>query len=172
MRLTPLTLLLAVACLGYDRDPGAEGSPLHTETPAITGIVWGCSVQTAIWTFEVSTDAWTANGDLWLATGLDYLEQHPLRSDVAAGDGSADHLVQELPIVADWRDAAAGASTAFLCDTATLAGMNLRAVVYTPGGETVGDCRSWGADPTFFDGVEGVPACSLVWEEPDTGAEG
>jgi hypothetical protein len=168
MRLSFLSLLLTTACLGYDPG-GAEGEPLHTETPAITGIVWGCSSQEATWTFEVTTDAWTANGDLWLATGRDYVEQHPLRSDSALGDGSGDHLVQELPIVADWRDAEAGTSTAFLCDSATLGALNLRAVVYTPGTEAVGDCRSWGADPTFFDQVEGVPACGLVWEDPDTG---
>ncbi|MFH1463272.1 MAG: hypothetical protein ABIO70_02695 [Pseudomonadota bacterium] len=172
MRTAPFALLLAVGCLGHERFAGAEGDPLHTEVPAITGIVWGCSSQEATWAFEVTTDAWTANGDLWLATDTDYVEQHPLRSDIAAGDGSADHLIQELTIAADWRDASSGVASAFLCDAVTLAAMNLRAVVYTPGSGAAADCRSWGADPAFFDQVEGVPACSQVWEAPDTGAGG
>jgi hypothetical protein len=166
--MTALFLTLA-GCLGHARDSGAHGTPLHGEAPAITSIDWSCSREEETWSFEVATEHWTANGDLWLARSADYVEQHPVRSDLAAGDGSADHLVLDLAIVADWRDADPGASTAFLCDEATLSSLNLRLAVYTPGSGEVGDCRSWGADPAFFDAVEGVPACSAVWEEPDSG---
>jgi len=167
--MTGLLPLLITGCLGHARDAGAQGEPLHAETPAITSIDWSCSVEEETWSFEVTTEHWTANGDLWLATDLEYVEEHPVRSDVAAGDGSADHLVLDLDIVADWRDADAGATTAFLCSPSTLAAMSLRLVVYTPGSGEIGDCRSWGADPAFFDAVEGVPACSRVWTDPDTG---
>ncbi len=162
--------LLATGCLGHERDAGATGEPLYSETPSITSISWGCSRDDQEWSFEVETENWTANGTFWMATSGDYVEQHPVRSDSAAADGSSDLLSQDLNIVADWRDASSGSATAFACDSLTTASINLRLVVYTPGSEEVGDCRSWGADPTFFDDIDDAEPCELVWEDPDTGA--
>lgn len=163
-------ILLCTGCLGHERDAGATGQPLYSDTPSIRTIAWDCSRDDQTWTLEVTTEHWTANGTLWMAKDTDYLEQHAVRSESAAWDGSSDQLSLELDIVADWREASSGSSTAFGCDSVTHEAINLRLVVYTPGSEEVGDCRSWGSNPSFFDDIEGVEACDLVWEEPDTGA--
>jgi hypothetical protein len=159
----------SAGCIGHERFAGADGEPLYSEPPSIESISWGCSASEASWSVEVSTLEWTANGDLWMAKATDYVEQHDLRSVSAAHDGSWDQLELELDIVSDWRDASPGSSTAFLCDDATVAEISFRLVVYTPGSEESSDCRSWGALPTLFDTIEGVPACELIWDEPDTG---
>jgi hypothetical protein len=173
LRLAPLLALAAgcaaLGCIGHERFAGAEGEPLYSEPPSIADIRWGCDAEEGAWSFDLDAVHWTANGYLWLATASDYLEQHAIRSVSAASDGSWDQLSLELDIVADWRDAASGSSTAFLCNTPTLQAMSFRVVIYTPGDNTQADCRSWGADPELFDGVQGVPACDLVWEELDTG---
>ncbi len=168
----PALLLLAACagCIGHERFAGAAGQPLYDEPPLITAIQYACSVEDEQWTFELQTDAWTANGHLWLATAADYVEKHAIRSVSAAADGSGDELSLELDIVADWRDASSGSSTAFLCDDSVLDAMSYRVVVYTPGSEDESDCRSWGAAPQLFDGIEGVSECDQTWEQPDTGA--
>jgi len=160
---------LLAGCIGHERFAGAQGEALYDEVPSIDNIRWDCSIDDATWTFEVDTVNWTANGKLWLATSADYVEQHAVRSISAAHDGSWDQLSLELGIVADWRDASSGSSTAFLCDTATVESMGYRLAIYTPGSEELADCRSWGAVPTLFDGIDGVAACELLWEPPDTG---
>lgn len=168
----PALLLLAclqTACVGHERFAGAEGEPLHSDPPSIADIRWDCSGSDATWSFEVDAVNWTANGDLWLATAADYVEKHAVRSISAAHDGTWDQLALELDIVSDWRDASSGSSTAFLCNTPTLEAISFRLVLYTPGTEAEADCRSWGADPALFDGVDGVSACEVIWEEPDTG---
>ncbi len=161
---------LSVGCVGHERFAGAQGEVLYDEVPSISEIRWDCTIEDATWAFEVDTVNWTANGTLWLATAPDYVEQHAVRSISAAHDGSWDLLSLELDIVSDWRDASSGSSTAFLCDTATVEAMGYRLAIYTPGSEDLADCRSWGADPTLFDGIEGVAACDQLWEPPDTGS--
>jgi hypothetical protein len=170
-RALPGLLLLGVGCLGHERQAGAEGEPLYSVPPTIEAIRWECDATEARWRFELDALNWTANGDLWLAEGTDYVEKHALRSVEAARDGSWDALALELDIVPDWRDASTGSSTAFLCDPPTLEAISFRAVIYTPGGEEQADCASWGADPELFDRVEGAAACTRVWDWPDTGED-
>jgi hypothetical protein len=169
--LAALALLLATGCVGHERFAGAEGEPLHSDPPSISEIRWDCSSSDATWTFEVDTVNWTANGNLWLAQSDDYVEKHAIRSVSAAHDGSWDELSLELDIVADWRDASSGSSTAFFCNEPVTQSLSFRVVVYTPGSEAEADCRSWGQDPELFDSVEGVSGCELLWEEPDTDSE-
>lgn len=159
---------LGAGCIGHERFAGAEGEPLHSDPPTISDIRWDCSSTDATWSFEVDTVNWTANGALWLVVDTDYVEQHAVRSTSAAQDGSWDQLALSLDIVADWRDASSGSSTAFFCNPPTTETISFRLVVYTPGSEEAADCRSWGAQPTLLDRVDGVPACELLWEEPDT----
>jgi hypothetical protein len=158
---------LAESCASSGADLAGAG-PLHEGNPSITEISWDCSVADAMWTLDVLTLGWTANGKLWLAKERSYVEDHSVHSIAAASDGSTDHLQLGLDIVADWRDANAGSSTAFQCTPSTEAALNARLVVYSPGGGDVGDCRSWGPDPTFFDTVNGVSSCDVVWDS-DTG---
>jgi hypothetical protein len=166
-----LVATIGLGCVGHERFAGAEGEPLYTEPPSISAIRWDCSSGDATWAFEVDTVHWTANGSLWLAQGADYVEKHAVRSVSAAHDGTWDELALELDIVADWREASSGSSTAFFCNDTTLEAISFRLVVYTPGSEDEADCRSWGADPELFDGVSGVASCELLWEDPDTGTE-
>lgn len=161
---------VSAGCLGHERFAGATGDPLHSDPPSISDIRWDCSGSDATWTFEVDTVNWTANGSLWLAQSDDYVEKHAVRSVSAAHDGTWDELSLELDIVADWREASSGSSTAFFCNDSTTQAISFRLVVYTPGSEDDADCRSWGADPQLFDGVSGVSECALIWEEPDTGS--
>ncbi len=168
-----LTALAAIStgCIGHERFGGATGEVLYDEVPQISAIRWDCSSEDATWDVEVDTVNWTANGHIWLATASDYVEQHAIRSTKAAHDGTWDELALELDIVSDWRDANAGSSTAFLCDPPTTEAISFRLAVYTPGSGEQGDCRSWGADPELFDRIDGVPACELIWEPPDTGSD-
>ncbi len=173
-RLLPLAALAAscVGCVGHERFAGAEGEPLHSDPPSISDIRWDCDSIDAIWSFEVDTLAWTANAELWMGQDTDYVERHAVRSTSAAHDGTWDQLALELDVVADWREASSGSSTAFFCNPTTLEAISFRLAVYTPGTEEQADCRSWGAQPSLFDGVDGAAACELLWEEPDTAAEG
>lgn len=149
---------------------GEAGQPLHGGVPAITDIQGDCSVDEQTWTFDVMTDAWTANGNLYLAADTLYMERHPLVSLEAAADGTSDHLQAQVTIQADWRDASPGSATAFQCNPSTWDTLNFRVVVYTPGTSEVGDCRSWGPAPENLDSFASVPACELTWN-PDTGGE-
>jgi hypothetical protein len=127
--LAALALLLATGCVGHERFAGAEGEPLHSDPPSISEIRWDCSSSDATWTFEVDTVNWTANGNLWLAQSDDYVEKHAIRSVSAAHDGSWDELSLELDIVADWRDASSGSSTAFFCIEPVTQSLSFRVVV-------------------------------------------
>ncbi len=171
LRLLLGPLVLSAGCIGHERDAGAKGEPLFSEPPSIEAIRWGCDAAEATWRFELDTVNWTANGDLWLAKSADYTEQHTLKSVEAARDGTWDALVLELDIVPDWRDAAEGSSSAFLCDPPTLEAISFRVAVYTPGSEEQSDCASWGAEPDLFDRIEGIVECDQIWEWPDTGEE-
>ena len=157
----------ASACVSSDeRDPGTV---LHDTPPTITGIQYSCSVDEEKWIFQVTTDAWTANGTLYLAATSDYVEQHSLQSEEAAADGSSDLLTLSLSIVADWRDVSASSSTAFLCNSTTEAAICWRIFVYTPGTGDVSDCASGGYEPTWFDDMDDIPTCDTRWETDSGG---
>ena len=160
---------LLAAC-AVPQGGGDVGQPLYDAVPSITDIDGTCSVDAQTWTFDVTTNAWTANGNLYLAADTLYLERHPLTSIEAAADGTADHLQAQVAIQADWRDASPGSATAFQCNPSTWETLNFRVVVYTPGTSDVGDCRSWGPAPSNFDSFSSVPPCDLAWE-PDTGGD-
>jgi hypothetical protein len=163
------SLLLHSACPADSSLDTAPHHGLHDEPPLIDRISFGCSSETPSWSFEVLTRGWTGSGTLYMATRTDYLERHVVRSVEAATDGTSDHLELDLLIVPDWRDAVSGASTAFLCNASTRAALNYRLMVHDTRGEDA-DCRSWGADPTFFDGLADVPACAEVWDPADANA--
>ena len=162
-------LLVLIGCI--EPGGGEVGEPLYSGVPHITDLSWSCSVDEETWSFEVLTDAWTANGNVYLAQTAAYLERHPLSSIEAAADGTSDRLVAEVDIVADWRDAAPGSGSAFACNDTTEATLDFRVVVYVPGTSDEGDCRTWGPDTTVFDTFETVPTCDTPWS-PDTKGTG
>ena len=83
-------ILLLLACRP-DTDAPAPGPPFDYGTPAITDLDWSCSEEDAEWEFTVRTDAWTSNGELWMAEG-ELAEKHSIPSIGAEADGSGDKL--------------------------------------------------------------------------------
>ena len=136
--------------------------------PEITALDWGCDVDAEQWSFTVDTTWWTGDGRVWMSRGGDPSERHGLGSTRAASDGSTDHLVLTLGIVADWRDAVSGSTTRFRCDDADK--LSYLVLVYTRDGGDVGDCRRWGDD--VWSEVDGAPGCDSVLEsETDSGTD-
>ncbi len=164
------SLLLFVSCSWGPTGGTTTGQVLYDSPPSIEEIWYDCSVDEDQWSFYVYTTGWTANGSLLMAMDQDYVEEHTIKSQEAAADGSYDYLGLTLNIEADWRNVYSGSSTAFLCNESTLNALSYRLVVYTPGTQDQADCRSWGADPWLFDSVEDAPACDAIWEEPDSGS--
>lgn len=115
-----------------------------------------CDPDRGRWIAEMTTTSWTGGGLVWLTVDGSYVERHFIRSVEAAADGSEDRLTLRLDIVADWRAATAGTSTAFRC----VEEVSWRFVVNDLSGD-VADCVSAGTDPEHLD-QEGVTPC------PDT----
>jgi hypothetical protein len=153
-------MLLLLACATPDPDPVPDDTTTPA-VPAITAAAAACDVDDAQWAFSAQADAWTGNGEVVLSDDGDYVEHHPMYSTTAASDGSSDTLALTLTIVADWRDAVAGTSTAFNCD-APLAGV-LR--IYTRDGADVADCRAFGEEPSRWQNWDPDVACEAVIEE-------
>ena len=109
--------------------------------PALTAATQSCDIDDAEWHFTAEADAWTGNGQVILSADGLYVEAHGLRSKTADGAGAWDQLSLDLNIVADWRDASPGSSTAFNCATPGLAGI-LR--IFALDGQTEADCRAFG----------------------------
>ena len=104
-----------LAACGPIYDPGDPAPQIPPDPPVITAFEVDCKRDADRWSISVDTDFWTGGGALWMTTGGDWFERHAIRSTRAAADGSTDHLELKLPIVADWRDASPGTTTAFSC---------------------------------------------------------
>ena len=65
--------------------------------PDIDVLTYECDPSTARWSFEATTDACTANGNLWLHIDP-VLEKHPIYSVSAASDGSSDLLEPQASV--------------------------------------------------------------------------
>lgn len=150
-------LLLLAGCAPLDQDTGRP-APTY-EDPVIVEASAVCDVAAARWSFEVTTQAWTGNGQVLLSADGTYIEKHPMFSVGAAADGSSDALALSLSVVRDFRDVVAGTSTAFNCDAAGLAGV-LR--VYDRPGDAVADCRGFGDSPERWAEWDSSAACDVV----------
>lgn len=152
-------MLLLLACTG----PAPSDSTLISNAvPVITTATVDCDRDAGRWSFAVTTDAWTGNGQVVLSADGVYVERHPMYSSKAAADGTSDRLELTLDVVPDWRDVALGDSTVFNCNTSALAGV-LR--VWSRDGEDEADCRAFGDTPErFADWGIGV-SCDAVLEE-------
>jgi hypothetical protein len=144
-----------------DLDSAAAG-PFHSGSPTIDSVEWGCDLSSMEWSFEVKTEQWTGAGWLRMAKSLEYAEVHRLPSVGAAGDGSTDRLKLGLDIAQDWRAASSGRSTAYRCRDESL--LSFMITVYDTTGETVTDCRTWGADPALWTRMEGAHDCERLLE--------
>ncbi len=88
------------------------------------------------------------------------IESHAVYSQTAASDGSADHLALELGIVADFRDAQPGSTSAWLCADAEA--LSYLVTVRLADGSDTADCRTWGVDPAVFE-----EPCAAVIDSAD-----
>jgi hypothetical protein len=150
-------LVFAVACVNHADD--AVDTSLSAAAPTIVTASAECDTEKATWTFAVTTDAWTGNGQVVLSTDGDYVEKHTMYSSSAAADGSADSLELSLSVVPDWRDVTLGASTVFNCGEAGLTGI-LR--VWTRDGDDEADCRAFGDAPERWDTWDAGVRCENV----------
>lgn len=132
-----------------------------TEPPAITSAAVTCTPEHARWRFQVTTDAWTGNGQVLLSADGIYVERHPIFSQSAAPDGTSDTLDLTLSVQPDWRDVNPGSSTVFNCREPDLAGI-LR--VFTRDGAAEADCRAFGIAPErWVDWTPGT-SCAVILE--------
>ena len=136
-------------------DP-VEG-PFHDGTPMLQGLSLVCEQATASWRLEAETDAWTGGGTLYLTRDGREVEQHRVGSARAAGDGTWDCLEATLGQSVDRRDHVPGSITRWLCREADE--LSYLFVVVDPTGGDQTDCLAWGAEPSIWDAVEGVPRC-------------
>ena len=145
-------ILMLLACL---EPKSAMTEVIPYGDPNIDVLSFDCDPSTARWSFEATTDAWTANGNLWLYIDP-VLEKHPIYSVSAAADGSSDLLELKLSVVADWRDASPGSSTQFQCSDFDALG--LRLYVYHPETAEAADCVTAGADVDWESST--APSCN------------
>lgn len=164
-------VVLFVMGTGCYQWPVVTPDPLATTAPNITTAAVDCDVPSARWTFDITADAWTGQGKLFLSADGDYIEQHSVPSIEAPADGSADTLRRQLNIVATWRDASANSSTAFGCGTPALTGVML---IYSRDGTTATDCVNFGEDPSRWAIWNAVLACDTLipGEVTDSGDSG
>jgi hypothetical protein len=120
-------------------NPENEG-PFFDDPATIDALVFGCDEKAATWTLEIDTEHWTAGGRLYMGTDANDLESHRVYSTSAASDGSSDHLELELGIVADFRDAEPGSTSAWLCSDQL--DLSYLVTVALADGSDVADCRT------------------------------
>ena len=155
-----MLLLLSLACVPTD---WAEESPPFSGDTRITSVDWGCSADADTWTFDVSTEGWTAGGLLSMSTDGLRVEAHEVLSKAAAPDGSSDQLELKLNIIADPREVEEGETTAFVCEAPTRAALAYRLVVYDGDTREVADCRVWGQE-LDWNAAAGYSACDTRLE--------
>lgn len=150
-------LLALLACAAPPVDTGRAA--IEYTSPAITAASAECDTYEPGWTFEVATDAWTGNGQVYLSADGAYVERHPMYTVGAAYDGTADALRLELGVAADFRDVVAGSTTVFNCSAAALTGV---IQVFERDGRTVADCRAFGEAPERWKEWSASVACETV----------
>ena len=160
---------LLTACGGTEKLKPADPDPFHDGQPVIESIDWTCDPEANEWRFDVRTQHWTGGGWIWMGKSENNAEGHRIRSVEAAGDGTSDRLKLTLDIEEDWRDAARGSSTRWLCSD--LPELTFLATVYDPRGDTVTDCRTWGHNHQLWTRIESAYDCEVVMDVPgaDTG---
>ena len=160
-----MVLLFLSACI----TPGTTTlpDPLSGDVPQIAAVRWACDTERSEWLFTIQADAWTGGGTAWIARDADRYEEHRVRSVKAAADGSSDTLELELDVVADWRDASPGSSTAWRCSDA--ASLTFQVAINEISGNDQADCRTWGADPELWSAFDRVDACETLLTITDTG---
>jgi hypothetical protein len=160
-------LVLLWGCTSTPSLDSAAPSPFHEGQPTISDVEWGCSLEEMEWEYTVRTQQWTGAGWLRMAKSPQYSELHRIPSVEAAGNGSRDRLYLSLDVAQDWRTASSGRSTAFRCRDLSV--LSYLITVYDTSGETVTDCRTWGADPELWLRMESVHDCTTLLEgEGDT----
>ena len=105
-----------------------------------------------IWTLEVNTIGWSGGAFFWMShqdiisdTSQDsnpISERHPFYSVGAQPDGSADRLKLTLTAVSDWRDAAPGNSTRWLCEDEEK--LSFWVEILNASSNAIVDCEHWG----------------------------
>ena len=152
-------MLLILSCMSPLSKPQSVSS--NFKDTEIESFMLECTADqnSEVWTLEVNTLGWSSGGFLWLTqqegssgdSGNDTAdapsmlsERHPFYSVAAEIDGSADRLKLTLTAVADWRDAAPGSTTRWLCkDEETL---TMWIQILNPSGNAIADCESWGIE--------------------------
>ncbi len=152
-------VFVLVSCSGTGDDSATE---IPDAVPAITEATATCESGEARWSFSVTTDAWTGNGQVVLSVDGEYVEKHTMYSTSAAADGTRDELALELSVVPDWRDVTLGSSTAFNCGEAALTGI-LR--VWKRDGSGEADCRAFGESPERWAEWDAGVSCEAVLDE-------
>jgi hypothetical protein len=156
-------ILLLLSCRpATDALPPSD--PFVYGTPEITELEWSCNEEEAQWEFVVSTDAWTSNGELWMAAG-ELAEKHDIVSVGATADGSADKLRLRLDVVPDWRDAEPGSTTRWPCSDVER--LSFLLWIHHPQSGNGTDCRFWGTP--IWESVADVPECSQELLSEDSG---
>ena len=158
-----ISALLLAACVPEGLPVADTDGPWSGGTPSLTGIEWGCDVDAATWTFTADTEGWTGGGRVYMAVDLDRIESHRIYSVKADPDGAWDHLEMELAIQADWRDYSSGSATGWRCGDEEA--LSYQLLVYGAEGSAVGDCRTWGANPSLWLETEEVNDCEVPLEE-------
>lgn len=144
---------------------GSSGTP--PETPSIDQINWDCDETT--FRYEVLTVGWTGDGTLQIVETGDtddnrWEEEHPLPSIDFDPDGWFDQLYLDLDILQEpycdrdpdaenacWQYQAAGESTLWTCDDATLANLTWAVTIYDDDDPTDAvECQTWGHDTSYF----------------------
>lgn len=160
-----MVVLFLSACITPGSTPLPD--PLFGKAPRISNIRWTCDAERSEWLFTIETDAWTGGGTTWIARGAERYEEHRIRSVKAAADGSSDILELELDVVADWRDASPGSSTAWRCSDA--ASLTFLVAIKETSGDDQTDCRTWGASPELWAAFADIPDCEVRLTITDTG---
>ena len=124
-------IIFVLSCISPSADP--QDLNRNIQETQIESFLLECSAdqEDETWSLEVNTTGWSGGGFLWMTnqTVLDDTEEfdtgslptmlserHPFYSVGAHMDGSADRLKLTLTAVSDWRDAAPGSTTRWLCD--------------------------------------------------------
>ena len=159
--MTAGVLSLALGCAPRDI-PAAADETVSDQPPDIEALSLECDVDSAEWSLSAQTSGWSGGGTLWMARDAASYEAHAVYSESAAADGTSDQLGLDLSIVGDWKDAVSGSSTVYFCSDE--AELSFLFTVLDRAGEAVWDCRTWGAQPDLWAGVDGATACETLLE--------